>query len=80
MDHNKTLGLVIKETRNRFGLSQEGLAFLASLDRSYISLLERGERSASLNTIVVLAQAFNLAPSELVRECELTISMSGSLR
>lgn len=80
MDHNKTLGLVIKETRNRLGLSQEGLAFLASLDRSYISLLERGERSASLNTIIVLAQAFNLAPSELVREYELAISASGSLR
>ncbi|WP_426172447.1 helix-turn-helix domain-containing protein [Pseudoduganella sp. R-34] len=70
MDHNKAFGLVIRESRDRLGLSQEGLAFLVSLDRSYISLLERGKRSASLNTIVVLAHAFDLTPSELVRQHE----------
>jgi len=70
MDHNKAFGLVIKGHRERLQYSQESLAFEVALDRSYISLLERGKRSPSLNTIVVLAAAFKVTPSQLVKQCE----------
>lgn len=70
MDHNKALGLVIKELRQGKELSQEQLAFEVSLHRSYISLLERGLKSATLNTIVKLATAFELSASEMVFKTE----------
>lgn len=60
----------MKESRLRRQLSQESLAFEISLDRSFISLLERGKRSPTLNTIVVLAAAFEVSPSQLLIRCE----------
>ncbi len=45
---NKAIGMAIKEFRVRRGYSQEALADRAGLDRSYISLVERGMRSPSL--------------------------------
>lgn len=45
--------------------SQDELAALASLDRSYISLIERGEKSPTLRTIINIADALNVEVFEL---------------
>lgn len=59
-------GLKIKEVRERLELSQEDLADLAGLHRTHISLIERGQRSARLETIEKLAVALRVQPSELI--------------
>ncbi len=59
-------GLVLKQQREKIGVSQEHIAFQSGLDRSFVSMLERGKRQPSLLTIFHLSQALSLKPSELV--------------
>lgn len=68
--YNIAFGQALRKNREALAKSQEALAFDANLDRSYISLLERGERSPSLHTIVLLSIAMNITPSCLVQKCE----------
>ena len=54
MNKNECLvsfGKKVKELRKQRKLSQEALALLCELDRSYISGVERGERNISLINI-----------------------------
>ena len=50
-------GLVLKDLRNERGLSQQQLAFDSDLDRTYISLLERGLRLPTLGTVFKVASS-----------------------
>jgi transcriptional regulator with XRE-family HTH domain len=53
--------------RKRMGLTQERLAELSKLDRTEISLLERGKRMPQLDTIVGLTRGLGLhSPGELL--------------
>ena len=56
----------LREARSKIGLSQEGLAEIAGLDRTYISLIERGLRNPSLICIGKLADALEVPTSELL--------------
>jgi transcriptional regulator with XRE-family HTH domain len=67
---NKALGLVVRRHRERAGLSQEGLAEACDRHRTYVSILERGLKSPSLDTIVALAGALGVRPHVLVKEAE----------
>ncbi len=61
-------GKNLKRRRLAAGLTQEELAHLAKLDRSAISLLERGKRFPRLDTLVILRRSLNLRSlSELLR-------------
>ncbi len=51
---NKLFGEILREFRTNANLSQEKLAELSSLDRTYISLLERGKRQPTLQTLFIL--------------------------
>jgi len=62
----KAFGLVLKKLRNKINLSQEKLAFECNLDRTFISLLERGLRQPSLTTIIEISSALNIQPDELM--------------
>lgn len=62
----RAFGSVVREHRERLALSQEELAFRADLHRTYISMLERGERCPSLGTIVKLAKALGTRGSTLL--------------
>ena len=59
-------GTVLRELRENKKLSQEKLAEFCDLDRTYISLLERGLRQPTLTTLFKLSDALNIKPSELV--------------
>src|SRR4051812_27465509 len=63
-------GSVVRARREAAGLSQEALASAASLHRTYISMLERGERTPSLGTVLLLARALNTTMSSLVSATE----------
>ena len=67
----KRFGETLREHRQRAGLSQEKLAAQAGIDRTYVGGAERGERNVALVNIVRLAEALNVAPSELLREIKL---------
>lgn len=70
MELAQAFGLVLKQKRKTAGLSQEKLAEICSLERTYISFLERGERKPSLNITFKIAEAFDLKASKLVAEVE----------
>jgi len=57
----------LKRTRVESLLSQEALAEKAKLSVSYISMLERGQRSPPLDTLEILARALRVTPTELLR-------------
>lgn len=59
-------GLRVRAVRTERGLSQEKLAELSGLHRTYISSLERGERNVSLQAIEKLAKAFGISVQELM--------------
>jgi len=61
------LGDVIRERREELGLSQEALAFACGLHRTYISQLERGQKSPTLRALSVIAKALKTTPADLVR-------------
>lgn len=61
---------MIRRLRDEQGVSQEDLAEAARLDRTFISMLERGRQRATLETALALAQALGLTLTELAREIE----------
>ena len=62
----KAFGQVLREIRKDRGLSQEELGFESGQHRTYISQLERGQKSPSLRTIFQLSQALRVEPSDLI--------------
>ena len=59
-------GANLKRARRRAGLSQEELAQRASLHRTAIGLLEHGQRTARIDTLVQLAGALGASVGELM--------------
>jgi len=60
LDHRRAFGDRVRELRRERGLSQEGLAHVAGLDRTYVSGVERGRRNISLDNIHKLASALEV--------------------
>ena len=54
-------GQNLRRYRTAAGISQEDLAETVSLDRTYISLLERGQRNPSLQCMTNLADALKIS-------------------
>ncbi len=70
MSYEDEFGAALKKLRLANNFSQIELATLSQIDRTFISLLERGVRQPSLTTIVLLAAALQIKPSELMIEVE----------
>jgi transcriptional regulator with XRE-family HTH domain len=56
--------------RARKGLSQEELAAMTDMDRTYIGGIERGERNPGFDKLIRLARAFDMTTSELIAQSE----------
>lgn len=67
---DKAFGLALRNIRTAKGLSQEGLANEAGVDRSYVSLLERGIKSPTLRMVVRLAGILGVTAAEMVGKAE----------
>lgn len=67
-------GLRIKQLRAQKKLSQEELSYETGFHRTYIGMIERGERNISLSHIAVFAKAFGLNVSELLDFTEINPS------
>jgi transcriptional regulator with XRE-family HTH domain len=62
----KEFGIRIRELRVENKLSQEKLSFKTGFHRTYIGMIERGERNISLTNIVVFSKAFEMDISGLL--------------
>lgn len=60
----------VRKTRN---VSQERLAAIVGVDRTYVSLIERGLRSPTIRMLVRLADHLDVRPSEIVKRMEETL-------
>ena len=67
---SERFGAVIRQLRKSRGWSQERLAADASLNRSYMGEIERAHAIPTLATAEKLAQALEVALSELISRCE----------
>jgi len=60
------IGRAVRRIRRQRGVSQEQLALLADLDRSYVGGIERGEHNLTIMSLAKLAQALEVQLKELV--------------
>ncbi len=66
-----SLGVAIRLARRQIGLSQEGLAADAEMDRSYVGGIERGEHNLTIMNLKKLADALSIKPSKLLESAGL---------
>ncbi|HDR8350008.1 TPA: helix-turn-helix transcriptional regulator, partial [Bacillus cereus] len=55
MNLEQAFGHILQRYRLQSRMSQEELSFNSGLDRTYISLLERGKRKPTINTVFAIA-------------------------
>ena len=67
MTLEEAFGKALREQRTKKGFSQEKLALDSGLDRTFISLLERGLRQPSLATVFQLSEALNLPAASFIQ-------------
>ena len=76
MTESEALGQIVRRERKRLGLSQEELAEESGIHRNFVGLIERGERSASIETVFKLARGLGFKGSKLVRLVEAELERS----
>jgi transcriptional regulator with XRE-family HTH domain len=64
------LGEALRRSRKAAGLSQEELAFEAQIDRTYVSQLENGHKSPTVDVLFRLCPVLGMAASELIAQVE----------
>jgi len=67
---SERFGQVVKVVRERQGISQEKLAELADIDRTYVSMIERGKRQPTLEVASRIADALSMKLSQIIRRAE----------
>jgi transcriptional regulator with XRE-family HTH domain len=66
----RAFGDALRELRKEKGISQEQLALNGGVDRTYVSLIERGVQSPTLRTLFKLATVLEVKPSEIIQRME----------
>ena len=62
----KSIGTKIAEARKKTGVTQEDLAGMAEIDRSYLSEIENGHKNMSVMSLLKIAAALKVKPSFLL--------------
>ena len=76
----RAFGDALREIRKEKGISQEQLALDSGLDRTYVSLIERGVQSPALRTVAKVAGVLGVKSSELVIRMESLIPAARTTR
>lgn len=63
---NIAFGKRLADLRKATGLSQESFAYKCGVDRTYIGIVGRGEKSPTLNTLDKIAKGLNITLSHLM--------------
>ena len=66
----KTVGLAIRRHREKLKLSQEHLAELADIHRTYVSSIELGKVTAGIEVLNKVAKVLKTPLSKLIQEAE----------
>ncbi len=75
LDLKRLVGRVIARHRANAEVTQEKLAEIAGLERGYISLIERGLRMPTVDTIFRLCRGLRVSPSEILRDMETQVEV-----
>lgn len=70
MGPERAFGDALREIRKEHGISQERLALDCGLDRTYVSLIERGTQSPTVRSVVKIAVVLGVKPSEILARME----------
>lgn len=62
----ENFGERMQSVRKAKGITQEDLATKLSMHRTYIGLIERGERNPTIRTLYKIAKALDVSSSELL--------------
>jgi transcriptional regulator with XRE-family HTH domain len=65
------LGKAIRRIRISKEISQEKLALIAEVDRSYVGRVERGDNNVAILTLLKLAMAMDVTLAKLMHEAKL---------
>lgn len=67
-----TLGEELRKAREAAGLTQEELGYKAKVDRTYVSMLERGKNSPTVEVLLRICRVLGVPASELIARVEKT--------
>ena len=70
LELTKALGEVVSEQRRHRGLSQENFGELVGIHRTYVGMVERGEKNITLRNLVKISHALDFKASELLQLAE----------
>lgn len=76
MDNHNHFGILLRKFRRERRMSQKELSAKSQLDRTYVSLLERGLRQPSLTTIIKISNAFEMKAGIIVDEIQLGVNQA----
>ena len=66
----RAFGDALREIRKEKGISQEQLALDSDLDRTYVSLIERGAQSPTIRSVIKVANGLGVKPSDIILRME----------
>lgn len=61
---------MLRTVRREVGLTQEQLALAADIDRTFVSLIERGARQPTVRVLFKLAAALHVSAARLIQMTE----------
>lgn len=70
-------GESLRAARTRAGLSQEALGLACEIDRTYVSLLERGIKQPTLGTLFAISDQLGIHPETLVAQTRRRLRPAG---
>lgn len=70
LDPGLEFGKVLRKVRKESGITQEQLALAGGIDRTFVSMIERGERQPTIRVLFKLAAAMNVSAAQLIQMTE----------